>query len=295
MSMSSDWSPTLLPPFLSAILPPMANAKSSVRRADPPKNSTVDKARSSNARAEPLPTSTSKSPSGVSFGALLPQEADSTLTFEVLPARANADENDVFLRCLLVPIATGDQKALADFYDASVGRVYSIALRIVRRPEMAEEVVSDVYMQVWRDATRYDTSRGRVLAWLLVITRSRALDLLRRQDEAFSHPEPQDLIAEPEDNGKNPQDLLSATQSNALLGEALRALSPMQRHLISLAFFKGLSHSEIVEHAGIPLGSVKTHIRRALTVLREALGGEFDMQQPSNSGNGSKTALKVQD
>jgi RNA polymerase sigma-70 factor (ECF subfamily) len=167
-------------------------------------------------------------------------------------------------------MAGGDESALAKLYDATVSRVYGVALRIVRQREHAEEVVTDVYMQVWKDAARYDQSRGRVLAWLLIIARSRALDLLRRQEEAFSHPDPHILVDEPE-GGNNPHDLLLATQDNEALQQALIALTPLQRQLLSLAFFKGLSHSEIVEHSGIALGSVKTHIRRALSQLRVAL------------------------
>ena len=260
----------------------MAKPTSSIKRADPAKRAVADEARVkaetaetaenvSAADAKPAASVIAKCPSGADFEALSPQTASPALTFDVVQTQARADEIDVLLRSLLVPIATGDQHALAHFYDGTVSRVYSVALRIVRRPEMAEEVVSDVYMQVWRDAARYDIARGRVLAWLLIIARSRALDLLRRQDEAFSHPAPQDLIAEPEDNGKNPQDLLSDTQSNTALGAALGELTPLQRQLISLAFFKGFSHSEIVDHIGIPLGSVKTHIRRALTLLRDEL------------------------
>jgi RNA polymerase sigma factor (sigma-70 family) len=172
-------------------------------------------------------------------------------------------------------IAREDQSALAKFYDATASRVYSVALRIVRLADLAEEVTADVYMQVWRDATRYDASRGRVLGWLLVIARSRALDLLRRQDEAFSHPEPHELVDELEAQRSNPQDLLLCSESNAALHAALSTLTPLQRQLLSLAFFKGLSHSEIVDHTGIALGSVKTHIRRALGVLRDALGENF--------------------
>jgi RNA polymerase sigma factor (sigma-70 family) len=180
-------------------------------------------------------------------------------------------EHEKHLCNLLDAIVQQDQAALGTFYDMTVSRVYGVALRIVRHTEMAEEVVSDVYMQVWRNAARYDDSRGRVLGWLLIIARSRALDALRRQDEAFSHPEPHQLIDEPEDNGRGPQDLLLATESSAELHRALQTLTPLQRQLLSLAFFKGLSHSEIADHTAIPLGSVKTQIRRALTTLREAL------------------------
>mgnify|MGYP001157458549 CR=1 FL=1 len=152
------------------------------------------------------------------------------------------------------------------------GRVYAVALRIMRHADLAEEVVSDVYMQVWRDAHRYDASRGRVLAWLLIISRSRALDLLRRQDEAFSHPDPHELVAEPDSGQKTAQDLLQASQEGSALHAAMATLTPLQRQLLSLAFFRGLSHSEIVAHCGLPLGTVKTHIRRALGALRDALG-----------------------
>ena len=170
----------------------------------------------------------------------------------------------------LVAIARRDEAALAAFYDATINRVYGLALRITRQPESAAEVASDVYFQVWRDATRYDAKRGNVAAWLMTICRSRALDLLRRADEAEAHPEPESLRPEAmeQDTG---QDLLAATQQHAALHSALARLEPLQRQLIALAFFRGLSHQEIAAHARLPLGSVKTHIRKALAVLRESL------------------------
>ncbi len=186
------------------------------------------------------------------------------------------DDDAALCKCL-EGICAQRQAALGQFYDLTVGRVYGVALRIVRRAELAEEVVSDVYMQVWRDADRYDVSRGKVLGWLLVIARSRALDLLRRQDEAFSHPEPWELATDLESAHDNPQDLLEATQTGSAVHAAMLKLNPLQRQLLSLAFFRGLTHSEIVEHSGIPLGSVKTHIRRALAILRETLGTDVEL------------------
>ncbi len=181
-------------------------------------------------------------------------------------------EDDNALRECLEGICEQNQSALGRFYDLTVSRVYSVALRIVRRADLAEEVVSDVFVQVWRDAYRYDDERGKVLGWLLVIARSRALDLLRRQDEAFSHPEPYELVSEPESTQRQPEDLLAAAQAGTALHAALEKLNPLQRQLLSLAFFRGFTHSEIVEHMGLPLGTVKTHIRRALDVLRKSLG-----------------------
>jgi RNA polymerase sigma factor (sigma-70 family) len=193
-------------------------------------------------------------------------------------ALAAADEQ--VLRDCLSAISRLDQLALAKLYDLTVSRVYSVALRIVRHTHLAEEVVSDVYLQVWRDAARYDPERGRVLGWLLIISRSRALDTLRRQDEAFSHPEPYDLIAEPASIEKTAHELLVAAQDGTALRKAMAALTPLQRQMLSLAFFRGLSHAEIVEHSGIPLGTVKTLIRRALTILRGQLAciSPYDIQ-----------------
>ena len=185
----------------------------------------------------------------------------------------------------LAAIAQRDESALSAFYDATVSRVYGLALRITRQPEAAAEVVSDVYFQVWREAGRYDVRRGKVAAWLMTICRSRALDLLRRAEEAEAHPEPESLRPEAAEQD-TAQDLLAATQQHAALHGALLRLEPLQRQLIALAFFRGLSHQEIAVHARLPLGSVKTHIRNALAVLREclpekSLGAPANRQAPS--------------
>jgi RNA polymerase sigma-70 factor (ECF subfamily) len=178
------------------------------------------------------------------------------------------DAQEGRLREALAGIAGRRQEALAQFYDATMSRVYGLALRITSRSDAAEEVTADVYMQVWNQAERFDQMRGSVLAWLLTICRSRAIDHLRRADEAECWAEP----PEPEwSAGQDPQDLLMAVESGREVNAALAALAPLQRQLVSLAFFRGLTHEEIAEHAGLPLGTVKTHIRKALTSLRETL------------------------
>lgn len=197
-----------------------------------------------------------------------PTPARNTPALEVLPQ----PQDQSALRDCLAGICEQDQASLGRFYDLTVSRAYGVALRIVRRADLAEEVVSDVYIQVWRHAHGYDDERGKVLGWLLIITRSRALDLLRRQDEAFSHPEPWELVAEPASMQRQPEDFLAVAQAGSALHAGLEKLDPLQRQLLSLAFFRGQSHSEIVEHMGLPLGTVKTHIRRALDVLRKTLG-----------------------
>jgi RNA polymerase sigma factor (sigma-70 family) len=173
---------------------------------------------------------------------------------------------------LLSAIAKGDEPALGALYDATVGRVYGLALRIVHQREAAEEVVEDVFLQVWQQAGRYDASRGKPLTWLLTICRSRALDYLRRVDDALVHPEPETLVAEASDERTNPQDLLLALERNSRLYAILEKLMPVQRQLLALAFFRGMTHQEIAEHTQLPLGTVKSHVRKALDKMREYLG-----------------------
>ena len=177
---------------------------------------------------------------------------------------------------LLHQVAGGDEAALAGLYDATCSRVYGLALRILRNPAAAEEITEDVFFQIWRQALRYDPERGRPMAWILTIARSRALDHLRRADPAIVHPEPVTLLElEPADDN-SPQDLLLACRDSALLHTALAALDPVPRQMIALVFFRGLTHEEAASHAGLPLGTVKSHVRRALLSLRDALASAMD-------------------
>jgi len=182
-------------------------------------------------------------------------------------APAPSDEE---LQQLLARIGKREEASLAALYDATVSRVYGLALRIVRDTAAAEEVVEDVFLQVWKTASAFDPLRGRPITWLLTICRSRALDHLRRKEPAELHPDPEQLSEQPIEDC-NPQDLLLATEKNRQLHEALKQLSAIQRQLLSLAFFRGLTHEEISAHAEMPLGTVKTHVRRALQTLRELL------------------------
>ena len=191
------------------------------------------------------------------------------------PASGKDAEQRRFADCLR-RMANGDERALGELYDATVGRVYGFALRIVNNAAVAEEISSDVYMQVWRDAGRYDASRAKVSTWLLMICRSRALDWLRARDPEIAHDDPTSLLsADAEtDVAGGPQDLLEALQDGHALREAMAALQPIQRQLLSLAFFRGLTHQEIADSARLPLGTVKSHIRRALDSMRALLVAE---------------------
>jgi RNA polymerase sigma factor (sigma-70 family) len=173
------------------------------------------------------------------------------------------------LVALLAQVARQDRGAFAQLYDDTAARVYGLVSRIVRRPDAAEEVTSDVYMQVWQQAARFDVARGSPLAWILTIARSRALDSLRRRDPAEVHADP--TILQAPAAADDPADLLQSVNRNHALHQAIAELAPNARQLLSLAFFRGLSHQEIADHTGMPLGTVKTVIRNAIQSLRPRL------------------------
>jgi RNA polymerase sigma-70 factor (ECF subfamily) len=193
-----------------------------------------------------------------------------------VPAEVEApavDANQQALVALLARMAAGDEAALGALYDATHSRVYGLALRICGSAAAAEEVTADTYYQCWTDAGRYDTARSKVTTWLLMMCRSRAIDAVRARDRAIPVEAPETILDEDEDRprARDPQDLLQGTRSSAAVHAALAALSPIQRQLVGLAFFRGLSHQEIAAHARLPLGTVKAHIRRALELLRGRL------------------------
>lgn len=163
-----------------------------------------------------------------------------------------------------------NEASLAELYDCTLSKVYGLALKITRRHDLAEDVVGDTYWQAWQEAPRFDSTRGPTIAWLMMICRSRAIDALRRLDEAESHPEPQDLVAH-ETAASVPLENLLILERDSALYIAMNALGATQRQLIALAFFKGLTHEDIAEQMNMPLGSVKSNIKRAQTKLKAAL------------------------
>ena len=180
---------------------------------------------------------------------------------------------EITLKQLVVAVKNKDRDAFEALYDATVQRMYSLAFRITRRHEMAEEVISDLYLQVWRQAVRYESKRGNVMVWLTVLCRSRALDTLRRYKAATTHETTgYDTIPEIEDP-QHPQDLLLAVEQQSAVHRALLKLDVQQRQLLALAYFRGYSHSELAEFTGMPVGTVKTRLRRALQTLKDIMSG----------------------
>jgi RNA polymerase sigma-70 factor, ECF subfamily len=171
---------------------------------------------------------------------------------------------------LLGEIARGDRDAFARFYDLHAPLVHTFALRILRERGEAEEVVQDVFLQVWRQAGAYSTDRGTPEAWLIMMTRSRGIDKLRsrrRQNEMVRPVDTAERLPEP----VVPESATGPAEARATLGGALADLPAAQRSVLELAYFDGLTQSEIAAHLGEPLGTVKTRMRSGLERLRGAL------------------------
>jgi RNA polymerase sigma-70 factor, ECF subfamily len=176
---------------------------------------------------------------------------------------------------LIQQVAGGDASALAAVYDLHAATVYALALRILGEEGDAEDVVQEVFAQAWRQADRYDATRGSVAAWLLIMTRTRAIDRLRSRQARPDHAQAADetaleRYAAP---ATDPVDEITLEQDAVRVRRALSELPLLQRVAIELAFFEGLTQREIAERLEQPLGTVKTRIRLGLLKLRDALAG----------------------
>ncbi|HEX8375795.1 MAG TPA: sigma-70 family RNA polymerase sigma factor [Geminicoccaceae bacterium] len=171
---------------------------------------------------------------------------------------------------LLAAVAAGDQAALGELYTRTSSRLFGVALRLLRRHDLAEEALHDAYLKVWRRAGSYSPERGPALAWLTTITRRAALDRLRRQRREISledAPEVQELEAP----GDEPLARIAASADGAALLGCLEKLGSEQRNCILLAYRDGYSHDELARLLGRPLGTVKSWVRRSLIRLKQCL------------------------
>jgi RNA polymerase sigma-70 factor (ECF subfamily) len=193
-----------------------------------------------------------------------PREEDSVQVRRQQPA------DDTALATALRRCAGGDRAALRTIYDAEAPRMLGIALRLLRRRALAEEAVQDAFVQVWQRAGSFDPARGTARAWLYAILRHRALNILRGEArmELVQDFEPMELASEEED----PEAVVARLSEAGVLRRCLERLQPERRQLIVLAYVHGLSHGELAGRLRLPLGTVKSWIRRGLLVLRECLG-----------------------
>ena len=175
------------------------------------------------------------------------------------------------LATLLQRIACGDESALGDFYDRTSARVHGLARRLLGDHQDAEEVTVDVYRQVWDQASRFTTTRGQALTWLMMLARSRSLDRLRRRVRVARRERPLDEAGSSPSPDAGPDERGSLAEHGLLVRAALATLPDEQRQAIELAYAHGLSHTEIAERLNSPLGTVKTRIRRGIGSLRDAL------------------------
>jgi RNA polymerase sigma-70 factor, ECF subfamily len=166
----------------------------------------------------------------------------------------------------------GDQRALQELYGCTVGNVYALALAILKSAEDAEEVVCDTYARAWSQSERFDAERSSPLGWLMMICRSRAIDRLRHnRARGSARTVALEQVCELANDALTQEELLSLFHNGSRVQRALATLSPQRLKLVGLAFFEGLSTPEMAERTGMPIGTVKSHIRRALAELRHNL------------------------
>ncbi len=181
---------------------------------------------------------------------------------EVVPAAF--DLNHALRGC-----ARGDRTALRAIYDSEAPRMIGVAMRLLRRRALAEEAVHDTFLQVWKKADSFDPVRGEARSWIYAILRNRALNILRGETrtDLVDDFEPMGLVSE-EENAEAVMMRLSDTGS---LKRCLEGLEPSRRQAITLAYIHGLSHGELAGRLGVPLGTMKSWIRRSLLALRECM------------------------
>ena len=188
------------------------------------------------------------------------------------PSAAAPRDERMADQAALVRLARGDQSALAELYDRHARPIYSLALRILREQADAEDIVQEVFAQAWNQAARFDSSRGAVAAWLLMMARSRAIDRLRaRRSRPETASDAETVERMPDAAVRQDLQLLSSEQVE-MLKTALSGLPASQREALELAYYEGLTHTEIADRLSEPLGTVKTRIRQAVIRLRESLG-----------------------
>ena len=172
---------------------------------------------------------------------------------------------------LLARIAVGDQSALGELYDASSAKVFGLAMKILGDHAAAEETTLDVYTQVWRRASSYDAERGTPGSWLMTLAKHRAIDRFRSSYLERGRQVPLEHTAELPGHEETPEQYSAGLERQRLVQQALASLSVEQRQAIALAYYWGMSQSEIAEQLKLPLGTVKTRMRLGMIKLREVL------------------------
>ena len=201
----------------------------------------------------------------------------------VKPA-ADWTERSLDLSRLLARAGVGDRAAFATLYERTSSHLFAVVLRINRDRAQAEDILQEVYVNVWRAAQSFDAAQSQPLTWLTSIARNRAIDSLRRGQTqpklqaaaaiaSGNDAEEDDVYDTVADDSPGPLDLLSRATEARALADCMARLGALQRQSVALAFYQGLSHAEVAEQLRQPLGTVKSWVRRALVTLKSCLQG----------------------
>ncbi|MDX2264704.1 MAG: sigma-70 family RNA polymerase sigma factor [Hyphomicrobiales bacterium] len=170
----------------------------------------------------------------------------------------------------LAACAAGDSRALKALYDIEAPRMLGVAMRLLKRQSLAEDAVHDAFLSIWRKASSFNAELGGGRGWMYAILRNRALNMLRGEDRIdFTDDLESFGLASPEES---PEDAISRLSDESALRRCLEGLDPPKRNAIVLAYMHGLSHGELAGKLGVPLGTMKSWIRRGLLALKECLG-----------------------
>ena len=186
----------------------------------------------------------------------------------------NTSISDENLIALIERIAQQDAAAMRALYDATSSKLYAVAMRVVSNTTHAEDVLQDAYLNIWRIAGDYKASLSPPMAWMGVVVRSRALDFLRKRtsEKSLAAADIDDTIGETlQGDSPDPMDASDASEQATALYQCLGKIDAQPRQVLTMAYFKDLSHSELAEQFKLPLGTVKTWIRRSLEQLRTCM------------------------
>ena len=186
--------------------------------------------------------------------------------------------DELMARCSL-----RDQRAFAELYRRTSGRLLAVAMRIVRRRDWAEEILQESFVSIWHHVPQYDRVRSAPMTWMTTIVRNRALDWVRRPQHETSDEGLEHVVENWADDAPGPLDLLGMASQKRELSACMDKLTPPQRQSVALAFFDGLSHAEVAAQLQEPLGTVKSWVRRALNTLKGCLDRAVDREVSANS------------
>ncbi len=203
------------------------------------------------------------------------EETKQTLTplRDTDPMNPTPNSNDEIGPDVVRRIASGDVAAFELLYDALSGILYSLGVRMLERREDVEELLQEIFIKIWKEADRYDPRRGAPLAWAITMTRHRAIDKIRSINRRLHLKEAakQEGAGAPSPTGAGPMQAATKAENAKAVQDSLKDLAPDVREIIELAYFSGLSQSQISEHLSLPLTTVKSRMRRAMIQLRHIL------------------------